>query len=61
MPTLADEIFRLAVMLAVLSLVARPAMHFKVQNWASACCGDGDFNPRIAPDLLFPQYRSFSI
>jgi uncharacterized protein len=60
MPTLADEIFRLAVMLAVLSLVARPAMHFKVQNWGvSVLVGMAIFVLWIAPDLLFPQYRSF--
>ncbi len=60
MPALADEIFRLVVMLAVLFLVARPVLHFKVQNWGvSVLVGVAIFVLWIAPDLLFPQYRSF--
>ena len=60
MPALADEILRLAVMLAVLSLVARPVMDFRMQNWgASVLVGVAIFVLWIAPDLLFPQYRSF--
>ncbi|MDP8990381.1 MAG: CAAX prenyl protease-related protein [Acidobacteriota bacterium] len=57
---LADEIFRLAVMLAVLWAVARPVLHFKIeQAGASALVGAAIFVLWIAPDLLFPQYRSF--
>lgn len=60
MPALADEIFRLAVMLAVLFLVARPVLHFKVQNGSvSVLVGVAIFVLWIAPDLLFPPYRSF--
>ena len=57
---LADEILRLAVMLAVLFFVARPAMQFEVGHWgASVLMGVAIFVLWIAPDLLFPQYRSF--
>jgi len=60
MPALADEILRLVVMLAVLSLVARPVMNFRMQNWgASVLVGVAIFILWIAPDLLFVQYRSF--
>jgi len=60
MPPLADEILRLVVMLAVLSLVARPVMDFRMQNWgASVLVGVAIFILWIAPDLLFVQYRSF--
>jgi uncharacterized protein len=60
MPALADEILRLVVMLAVLVLVARPAMDFRIQNWGvSVLVGVAIFILWIAPDLLFPQYRSF--
>jgi uncharacterized protein len=60
MPALADEVFRLAVMLAVLFFVARPVMHFQVQNWGlSVVVGVAIFVLWIAPDLLFPQYRHF--
>ena len=59
MPPLADEILRLVVMLAVLSLVARPVMDFRMQNWgASVLVGVAIFILWIAPDLLFVQYRS---
>lgn len=59
MPALADEILRLVVMLAVLSLVARPVMDFRMQNWgASVLVGVAIFILWIAPDLLFVQYRS---
>jgi CAAX prenyl protease-like protein len=60
MPALADEIFRLVVMLAVLFLVARPVMDFRVHHWGtSVLVGLAIFVLWIAPDLLFPQYRSF--
>ena len=60
MAALTDEIVRLAVMLAVLFLVARPAMSFHVVKWgASMLVGVAIFVLWIAPDLLFPQYRSF--
>lgn len=60
MPALADEILRLVVMLAVLFLVARPVMDFRMRNWgASVLVGVAIFILWILPDLLFPQYRSF--
>ena len=60
MPALADEILRLAVMLAVLSLVVRPVMDFRMPNGGvSVLVGVAIFLLWIAPDLLFPQYRSF--
>ena len=46
MPALADEIFRLAVMLAVLFLVARPVLDFRVQQWGvSVLVGVADLRP----------------
>ena len=60
MPALADEILRLALMLAVLYFVARPAMRFEVGHWGtSVLVGVAIFVLWIAPDLIFPQYRSF--
>lgn len=65
MAALTDEILRLAVMLAVLLLAARPllrfrAQDFRVQSWGvSVLVGAAIFVLWIAPDLLFPQYRSF--
>ena len=65
MAALTDEIVRLAVMLAVLFLVARPLLRFKAQDfrvrsWGlSVLVGVAIFVLWIAPDLLFPQYRSF--
>jgi CAAX prenyl protease-like protein len=61
MPALADEILRLAVMLAVLLLVARPALRGLriLSPGGSVLVGAAIFLLWIAPDLLFPQYRSF--
>lgn len=65
MAALTDEIVRLAVMLAVLFLVARPLLQFKapdfrVQSWGvSVVVGVAIFVLWIAPDLLFPAYRHF--
>ncbi|HSR07674.1 MAG TPA: CAAX prenyl protease-related protein, partial [Bryobacteraceae bacterium] len=64
MAALTDEILRLAVMLAVLLLAARPllrfrAQDFRVQSWGvSVLVGAAIFVLWIGPDLLFPQYRS---
>jgi CAAX prenyl protease-like protein len=61
MPALADEILRLAVMLAVLLSVARPALRgLSVLSLGfSVLVGVAIFVLWIAPDLLFPQYRHF--
>jgi hypothetical protein len=58
MPVVADQLFRLAVMAAVLYFVARPALDFYVREWAgSLLIGIVIFVLWIAPDLLFPSYR----
>src|SRR5256885_15122370 len=58
MPALADQSLRLAVMAGVLYLVARPALDFRVTQWAgSLAIGFVIFGLWIAPDLLFPSYR----
>jgi len=58
MPVVADQLFRLAVMAAVLYFVARPALDFHVREWAgSLLIGVVIFALWIAPDLLFPSYR----
>lgn len=58
LPALADQVLRLAVMAAVLYFVARPALDFRVSQWAgSLLIGIVIFALWIAPDLLFPAYR----
>ena len=58
MPVVADQLFRLAVMAAVLYFVARPALDFHAREWAgSLLIGVVIFALWIAPDLLFPSYR----
>ncbi len=61
MPALADEILRLAVMLAVLFFVARPVLGglSVLSPGFSVLVGVAIFVLWIAPDLLFPQYRHF--
>ena len=65
MPALADEVLRLAVMLAVLFLVARPlldskAQDFRIRHWGvSVLVGVAIFILWILPDVLFPAYRHF--
>ena len=54
----ADQLARLAVVSAVLWLVARPALDFRVRNWAGTLLlGVLIFGLWIAPDLVFPGYR----
>src|ERR1700735_3876685 len=58
LPELADQMIRLAVMTAVLLLVARPVLDFRVRRWAaSMLLGGSVFLLWIAPDVLFPAYR----
>ncbi|MDP9115386.1 MAG: CAAX prenyl protease-related protein [Acidobacteriota bacterium] len=65
LPALADEILRLAVMLAVLFLAARPLLRFHAADFPvthggqSVLVGVAIFVLWIAPDVLFPHYRSF--
>ena len=59
LPPLTNEMVRLAVMTAVIFLVARPVLNFRVERWgASLLVGVLIFILWIAPDLLFPAYRN---
>ncbi len=54
----ADQLTRIAVLSAVLWLVARPVLDFRVRNWAGTLLVGGlIFGLWIAPDLVFPRYR----
>jgi CAAX prenyl protease-like protein len=58
-PVLAEQGLWLAGMSAVIALVARPALDFRVRHWGGTLLlGVGTFLLWIAPDLLFPGYRS---
>lgn len=59
LPDLADQILRVAVMLAVLWFVARPVVDLRVRHWpATLGIGVAVFVIWIAPDLLIRGYRS---
>lgn len=59
LPVLAEQALWLAGMCAVIALVARPVLDFRVRHWVpSLALGLGVFLMWIAPDLLFPGYRS---
>jgi len=54
----ADQLTRIAMVSAALWLVARPALDFRVRDWAgSLLIGALICGLWIAPDLVFPQYR----
>jgi len=58
LPPLTNEMVRLAVMTAVIFLVARPVLNFRVERWgASLLVGVLIFVLWIAPGLLYPAYR----
>ncbi|MEO8099000.1 MAG: CAAX prenyl protease-related protein [Acidobacteriota bacterium] len=58
LPALAEQALWLAGMTAVIATVARPALDFRVRQWAgTVALGVGVFVLWIAPDLLFPGYR----
>jgi hypothetical protein len=58
LPELADQILRVAVMLAVLWFVARPAIDLRVRHWpATLGIGAAVFVIWVAPDLLIHGYR----
>jgi hypothetical protein len=60
LPELADQILRVAVMLAVLWFVARPVIDLRVRHVAATLgIGVAVFVVWIAPDLLIPGYRHF--
>jgi CAAX protease family protein len=57
---LAEQALWILVMTATLAFVARPALHFRIRNWAgSLLMGVAVFAIWIAPDRLFPGYHSF--
>lgn len=59
LPALAEQALWLAGMCAVIAFVARPVLDFRVRRWVpSVALGIGVFLLWIAPDLLFPGYRS---
>lgn len=58
LPDLADQILRVTVMLAVLWLIARPAIDLRVRHLAATLAvGVAVFAIWIAPDLLIHGYR----
>ncbi len=59
LPPLTEQILWLAGMAAVIVFVARPALDFRVRSWGGTIAmGIGVFVLWIAPELLFPGYRS---
>jgi len=59
LPALAEQVLWFGVMSAVITLVARPVLDFRVRHWVGTIAlGVGVFALWIAPDLLFPGYRS---
>ncbi len=59
LPVLAEQAVWFGGMALVIATVARPALDFRVRNWAGTIAlGVGVFALWIAPDLLFPNYRS---
>jgi CAAX prenyl protease-like protein len=57
-PDLADQIVRVAVTGAVLALVSRPVLDFRVKHAAATVAiGIGVFVLWIGPDVLWPAYR----
>jgi CAAX prenyl protease-like protein len=56
---LAEQLVWIAVMIAVLALVARPVLNFRVRNWGgSLLLGVLVFAIWIGPDRFFPGYHS---
>jgi CAAX prenyl protease-like protein len=59
LPALTQQLLWFAGMAAVIVLVARPALDFRVRRWpGTVALGVGVFVLWIAPDLLFPDYRA---
>ncbi len=57
---LAEQAVWIAVMIAVLALVARPVLDFRVRSWGgSLLVGILVFAIWIGPDRIFPGYHSF--
>jgi len=56
---LAEQILTVVVLTAVIATVARPALDFRVRNWiGTIALGVAVFVIWVAPDQLFPGYRS---
>ena len=59
LPALLEQALWLGGMAIVIALVSRPALDFRVRHWSgTVALGIGVFVLWIAPDLLFPGYRS---
>jgi uncharacterized protein len=59
LPPVVGQFLWLAGMAAVIVTIARPVLDFRVRNWVGTMVmGVGVFALWIAPDLLFPGYRS---
>ena len=59
LPALGEQALWFVAMAAVIAIVARPVLDFRVRNWAGTIAlGVGVFALWVAPDLLFPGYRS---
>ena len=59
LPPLAEQTVWILVMTAILALVARPVLDFRVRNWGgSVLVGLVVFVIWIAPDRIFPGYHS---
>jgi uncharacterized protein len=57
---LAEQIVWILLVTATLALVARPALDFRIRNWAgSLALGVAVFAIWIAPDRIFPGYHAF--
>jgi uncharacterized protein len=57
---LAEQVVWILVMTAVLAVVARPALHFRIRNWGgSLLIGIAVFAVWIGPDRLVPGYHSY--
>ena len=58
LPALTEQILWFVGMAAVIAIVARPVLDFRVRNWTGTIAmGVGVFVLWIGPDLLFPGYR----
>jgi CAAX prenyl protease-like protein len=59
LPVLVEQVIWFGVMVAVIATVARPVLDFRVRNWVGTIAmGIGVFVLWVAPDYLFPGYRS---
>jgi uncharacterized protein len=60
LPALVTQAGFVAIMAAVIAVLARPALDFRIRNWVGTpLLGVAVFVIWIAPDQLFPGYRHF--